>query len=159
VKRRAGIGSRARSEAGFTLVELVILCALIGIVAAIAVPIFGRVVERARLARLDADLRAIEIDLEDYQRAYDEYPDTLDQLKVPLPVDPWGRSYQYLVFRGSGWRGQARKDRFLVPINSAYDLYSLGPDGESRPPLQAQVSLDDFIRANDGAYHGLARDY
>ena len=55
--------------------------------------------------------------------------------------------------------GQARKDRFLVPLNSDYDLYSAGKDGKSRPPLSAQMSQDDIVRANDGAYIGLASQY
>ncbi|MEW6683930.1 MAG: hypothetical protein AB1451_13595 [Nitrospirota bacterium] len=55
--------------------------------------------------------------------------------------------------------GQARKDQFLVPLNSTYDLYSMGPDGDSKPPLKAKMSQDDIIRANDGQYIGLAADY
>lgn len=55
--------------------------------------------------------------------------------------------------------GQVRKDRFLVPLNSDYDLYSAGKDGESRPPLSASMSQDDIVRANDGAYIGLASQY
>lgn len=50
-----------------------------------------------------------------------------------------------------------RKDRFLHPINSDYDLYSRGKDGESVEPLTAQKSHDDVIRANDGAFIGLAK--
>jgi general secretion pathway protein G len=49
-----------------------------------------------------------------------------------------------------------RKDRFLVPINSDYDLYSMGPDGESKRNLNTPVSRDDVIRARDGAYIGVA---
>jgi general secretion pathway protein G len=52
--------------------------------------------------------------------------------------------------------GQARKDRFLVPLNDDYDLYSMGKDGTSSPPLTAKVSQDDIIRANNGSYVGLA---
>jgi general secretion pathway protein G len=52
-----------------------------------------------------------------------------------------------------------RKDRFLVPINTDYDLYSMGKDGRSSPPLTAKASRDDIIRANDGAYIGLASNY
>ncbi len=55
--------------------------------------------------------------------------------------------------------GQARKDRFLVPINSDYDLYSKGRDGESVAPLTAKKSHDDVIRANDGAFVGLAVNF
>jgi general secretion pathway protein G len=55
--------------------------------------------------------------------------------------------------------GQARKDHFLVPINSDYDLYSMGKDGDSVPPLGAQKSLDDVVRANDGGFVGLAANF
>jgi general secretion pathway protein G len=55
--------------------------------------------------------------------------------------------------------GDVRKDRNLVPINSFFDLYSMGKDGQSRPPLTAPVSQDDVIYANDGAFIGLAEDY
>jgi general secretion pathway protein G len=51
---------------------------------------------------------------------------------------------------------QARKDQFLVPINSDYDLYSMGADGRSEPNLNSQERRDDVIRARDGAYVGLA---
>lgn len=61
--------------------------------------------------------------------------------------------------RQPGNMGDVRKDRNLVPINSHYDLYSMGKDGQSRPPLTAPVSKDDIIYANDGAYVGLAEDY
>ena len=55
--------------------------------------------------------------------------------------------------------GHARKDRFLVPINSDFDLYSMGKDGQSVSPLTAQKSHDDIIRANDGGYYGLASNF
>ena len=52
-----------------------------------------------------------------------------------------------------------RKDKNLVPINSEYDLYSLGPDGDSMPPLTAKPSRDDIVMANDGKYIGPVEDY
>jgi general secretion pathway protein G len=54
----------------------------------------------------------------------------------------------------AGLQGTLRKDRNLVPINSDYDLYSLGPDGETRPPLTAGPSRDDIARAADGSFVG-----
>ncbi|MBK7951599.1 MAG: prepilin-type N-terminal cleavage/methylation domain-containing protein [Deltaproteobacteria bacterium] len=60
---------------------------------------------------------------------------------------------------GGSIMGEVRKDRFQVPINSDFDLYSSGPDGESRGPLSASVSRDDVIRANDGAYYGVAEEF
>ncbi len=55
--------------------------------------------------------------------------------------------------------GDVRKDRRLVPLNRDFDLYSQGKDGRSQGPLTAQVSLDDVIRANNGGFIGLGRNY
>jgi general secretion pathway protein G len=73
-------------------------------------------------------------------------------------LDPWGNPYVYLNLEGAP-PGAARKDRFLVPINSDYDLYSMGPDGKTTAPLTAKAARDDIIRANDGAYVGPAAGY
>ncbi|HSF04629.1 MAG TPA: prepilin-type cleavage/methylation domain-containing protein, partial [Methylomirabilota bacterium] len=75
--------------------------------------------------------------------------------------DPWGRPYVYLNFAAAGpnAKSQMRKDRFLVPLNSTYDLYSTGKDGKTQPALTAKVSWDDVVRANDGGYVGLASSY
>jgi general secretion pathway protein G len=53
----------------------------------------------------------------------------------------------------------ARKDKNLHPLNSDFDLYSIGKDGESRQPLTAKWSRDDVVRANDGGFVGLASEY
>jgi general secretion pathway protein G len=46
-----------------------------------------------------------------------------------------------------------------VPINTDFDLYSMGPDGRSAPPLTASDSRDDIVRANNGRFVGIAADY
>ena len=66
--------------------------------------------------------------------------------------------------RGNGGGGRpnppgARKDKFLHPINTAFDLYSVGPDGSTNTPLTAKVSHDDVIMANDGGFIGWATNY
>ncbi len=65
----------------------------------------------------------------------------------------------YAAAGGNASRGRPRKDRFLHPINSDYDLYSMGKDGESVEPLTARKSHDDIIRANDGSFVGLAAEF
>ncbi len=54
---------------------------------------------------------------------------------------------------------KARKDHFMVPINTDYDLYSMGADGKSLAPLTAKASQDDIIRANDGLFIGRASEF
>lgn len=58
-----------------------------------------------------------------------------------------------------GGVGEARKDRFLVPINSDFDLYSMGKDRNTVAPLNPPMSQDDVIRASDGGFYGLARNF
>ena len=64
--------------------------------------------------------------------------------------DPWGNAYQYRNVQTQKGNGKLRKDRFMVPLNSDFDLYSRGADGLSRDPLSAPASHNDIIRANDG---------
>jgi len=59
---------------GFTLIELLIVVAIIGILAAIAVPNFLNAQMRARLARVQADLRSLSTGLEMYSLDHGTYP-------------------------------------------------------------------------------------
>lgn len=147
---------RSRRLRAMTLVEVLIVIALMAIIAALAIPAFSDAIERTRVKRAISELAAIELEIENW---HDDLPDDLSELPPRPRVDPWGRPYVYFKFGGPGWRGQARKDRFLVPINSTFDLYSVGRDGDSRAPLQNPMSFDDVIRANDGAFLGLAKDF
>ena len=152
-------GQRGGRAAGFTIVEMMIALAIVGVLAAIALPAYQRYQERVRIdqARRDITVLATAISLRwEDARAY---PASLADAGLGTPLDPWGRPYRYLNLAPPSAMGHARKDHALVPINTDFDLYSVGPDGDSAPPLTAQRSKDDIVRANNGAFVGVAADY
>ncbi|HBH01014.1 MAG TPA: prepilin-type cleavage/methylation domain-containing protein [Candidatus Rokubacteria bacterium] len=152
---------RAARCGGLTLVELAIVLAIVATLAAIALPIYADVTERARVIRAIADIQALESEIALFEAQQGRLPADLAEIGRSALEDSWGNPYQYLNFAAAGvnGKGKVRKDRNLVPLNSTYDLYSNGKDGKSQPPLTAKASQDDVVRANDGSYVGLASAY
>jgi len=137
----------------------VIVIAILATIMAMLIPNFMAALDAAKIARAIADIQALETEIDSYQILTGALPITLADIGRDTFLDPWGTPYQYLNFATVSGPGQMRKDQFLVPINSTYDLYSMGKDRQSVPPLTASVSQDDIIRANDGAYVGVASKY
>lgn len=144
---------------GWTLIELLLAIAIGGVLMAIVIPTIGDARESRRVAQAIADIRTIESEISSYVLTTRRPPADLAEIGWDRIVDPWGRPYRYLRFDGLQWVLRARVDRFDVPINSTYDLYSVGRDGASGLALQLPSSWDDVIRANDGVYVGLASEF
>jgi general secretion pathway protein G len=145
---------------GFTLIELSIVTVIIGVLVAMAVPKFSSQVDNARSARAMVDLRTLEKEIGSYLAFTDDYPENLGEIGRGGFLDPWGRPYEYTKIANTGEKPKGvRKDHFMVPVNSDYDLFSRGVDGESAAPFTAAKSLDDIVRANNGSYVGLAQNY
>lgn len=147
---------RPEKSSGFTLVELLITIAIVGILSGIGIPLYAGYIEKAKIVRAVSDITNISKSIISYNIDNNKYPQSLAEVGYGSMKDPWGARYQYLNIQTTRGNGPKRKDRFVVPINTDYDLYSMGKDGKSRPPLTSRDSKDDVIRANDGTYIGLA---
>ncbi len=125
----------AHRSRGFTLIEIMIVVAILAILAATVVPTILDRPNDARVVKAKQDIRAIEAALDLYKLDNFDYPTTdqgLEALVAPpttppepkswkasgylknLPKDPWGNEYQ-----------------FLSPgENGVVDIYSLGSDAQ-----------------------------
>ena len=147
---------------GLTLMEIVIAIAAIGILAGIAVPSYISYRNNAKIAIAINDIKMIEFAITDYVYEMEVYPDSLSDIGVDDLTDPWGNPYRYLRLDGGttkGLKGKRRRDKNANPVNSDYDLYSMGRDGKTAAQFMAKNARDDIVRANDGAYYGLAEEH
>lgn len=146
---------------GWTLLELMAVLAISSVLATVAYGSYSSAIERANTTQAIVDIAKIHAALEKFKlNNGDDLPLTLAEIGMDLK-DPWGEPYAYLNFDTLPGNsvGPIRKDHNLVPLNTRYDLYSKGRDGESRSPLTAKASRDDIIMANDGSFIGAASDY
>ena len=146
---------------GLTLIELLIVIAILGTLAGIAMPMYSNQIEKARIVKAIAEISIMqkEILLYDGEESDNFLPNTLDDIGRGNLLDPWGNPYEYLNFATVKNYQGARKDQFLKPLSSDFDLFSKGKDGMYLKHLSAPVSQDDVIRANDGRFIGLVSEY
>lgn len=145
---------------GFTFIDIAIALAVLATLATIAVPFYTQYALEARIAAAIFDLRQMALILDD-RYADGDPPATLADVGLDM-TDPWGNPYEYLWLRDNpapGINGIRRKDKALNPVNTDYDLYSVGPDGRTQAQFVAKFALDDIVRANDGGFVGVAADH
>jgi general secretion pathway protein G len=128
-----GRRERRRGQAGFTLVELLVVLIILGLIAAFAAPRVIKFVGGAKTDSANIQIERISGVLDLYRLQVGRYPDEEEGLnalmerpadapdwdgpylkKADALVDPWGQPY---IYRFPGEHGE-------------YDLYSLGADGE-----------------------------
>jgi len=158
-QRRLDLLLKREVVEGFTILELLTVIAIVGALSAIAIPTYTGYIEKAKETKAIADIMVLAKDIQGFELDNGSYPDSLDDVGRGDYLDPWGNPYRYLNIGTARGVGQMRKDRFMVPINTDFDLYSMGKDGKSSTPLTARSSYDDIIRANDGGYIGRASTY
>jgi general secretion pathway protein G len=147
-----------RHAAGLTLIELILVIAIIGVLAAIAIPAYADYKEKARVYQALTDISTMASKITHYYDDARDYPDSLADVGLDGMIDPWGFPYRYLNLNKNG-NGGARRDRNLNPLNTDFDLYSVGKDAQTRLPISQRVSLDDVIRVYDGKFVNLASQF
>ena len=160
---------RKGCDRGFTLIELLIVVAMIGTLIAIGIPVYRTALDKAKLTKAIADIHIFNREIWVYQLFNSGPPDTLAAIGRANWRDPYGNPYEYLSYataaKDDKWGGteqgtaKPRKDNFLEPLNSDYDLYSKGKDGLSKESLTDAESWDDIVRAVDGGFIGLASEF
>src|SRR5215472_15892266 len=133
-RRSRPLHSSASHEAGYTLVELLVVVAILGLLTLIATPFVLRYLDSAKVSTARTEIANISAGLDLFKIDVGRYPTTeegLDALmKAPAGVDnwngpyikkatglkdPWGRPYLY---RSPGQHGE-------------FDIYSYGAKGEA----------------------------
>ncbi len=154
--------SQKGSSQAWTLVELLLILSILGTLTAIAVPVYTGYLVKQRNTTAIIDISNIESQLERFRALSGRPPNNFAEAGIAAPNDAWGHPYNYLRIEGldkKQWDGKCRRDKFLKPLNSDYDLYSMGIDGVSKPNINDNNSYDDIIRCNSGSYIGLASGY
>jgi type II secretion system protein G len=105
-----------RNQRGFTLSELMLVVAIIGILSAIAIPLYANVQTKARIAKAEADVRGLATAVTAYSTHMGSLPTALSVLTsvatnttfpagaqtlgpfmnaIPNPPAGWGSAYTY----------------------------------------------------------------
>jgi len=152
--------ARCKSK-GFGLLDLMVALVVAALLVSLAIPSYAAFSQRAKVARAIGDIASLSLAVEQFRLSHDDrIPVSLAELGTDVPLDPWGLPYEFLnIGAAEPGNGDFRKDGKLNPLNSDFDLYSRGKDGDSSGPLSAKASRDDVVRANNGAFVGLGEDY
>ncbi|HEV2600964.1 MAG TPA: type II secretion system major pseudopilin GspG [Candidatus Babeliales bacterium] len=127
-----------QARAGFGLMEILIVIAIMGLIAAIALPRLTGSLEKARTDTTRASLKSIQTALQTVNLHTSQYPEQLKDLisqKAPTEemAQNWSGPYLDKVALNDAW---GRKFIYkLTPGESEhpYELYSEGPKGKGAP--------------------------
>jgi len=145
---------------GFTLIEAVIALMIVGILAAVAIPAVNDAIYKTKKSQAVTDIATMMQAIDRYYFKNNAYPPSLADIGYATLLDPWDNPYQYLRAADAGpGSAMLRKDKKLKPVNTDFDLYSMGKDGDTKLPFTAKASWDDIVRCNNGRYIGLADEY
>lgn len=144
---------------GYSLIELFVVIALLSTLIVVGIPLYTAYIDKARITRAEEDISHLQREIQMYKLRKKALPNKLSDIRDADLMDPYGRPYQYHNLTLNDEMEKRRRDRFLVPLNADFDLYSMGRDGESEPYITESKSHDDIVRANNGLYIGPVSEF
>lgn len=154
--RSAAIRTKLSSNSGFTLIEMLVVTAIIGVLALMSLSAFTDVKDRARNVRTASEIRGLEKDITAFNTEKGYFPNQLSDLPTQhAETDPWGIPYEYKKYTITLMRFTGAD----VELNADYDLYSKGRDGSSVLSINDAASKDDVVRLRDGIFVGTVAQY
>jgi general secretion pathway protein G len=147
------------AQSGLSLLELMLVVGLVAILSAIAVPGYNQYQERARVSQAVRDIGELQLRIERFRTRQLRLPNDLAEIGRDGLRDPWGQAYVFYDYDEGRSPDPTRRDRNLRPLNTDYDLYSIGKDGQTHKQLNNGRSDDDVVRALDGSFIGLGKDF
>lgn len=161
-----------KTEGGFTLMNLLATLIILSILLVFGVPLLADsgidckdpnkrlgYFTRAKVANSIGRLGEVNLKMQMFELSHDRYPTSMAELDLSDPNDPWGNPYVFLNHADVEGNGPKRKNRNMVPVNSYFDVYSVGPDGQTATPFTSIPGGDDIVIANNGEYIGVACFY
>jgi general secretion pathway protein G len=136
-----------------------VVIAIMAVLSAVSIQAFSNFLRKAEASTVVTDIRFLEREIYKHRSMTGYYPESLKTVGLESMQDPWGNSYHYARICDVWGKGGIRKDRFMNPLNTDFDLYSPGPDRKTAPQLNEADARDDIVRANNGEFVGLATDY
>jgi prepilin-type N-terminal cleavage/methylation domain-containing protein len=95
-------GRKHHNAWGFTIIELMIVVAILGIIAGIGIPTYRNYLEKAKIVTAVAEIKMIMTHIEAYRSTQMELPADLSTVGFQDFVDPWGNPYQYVNLEAGG---------------------------------------------------------
>jgi general secretion pathway protein G len=130
-------------KSGFSLMEIMIAIAIMGMLAGVGIPMYFSYIKNASITKTNANLAMLKNEVNRYHADTGKYPRSLDDLvDKPDSDDPIANKWSgpYIDVKGGKLPEDGWNQEFYYEVTSGgmrpFELYSYGPEGEDGPEEQ-----------------------